>query len=37
MIEAPKELTDRLSLDLVSASLAAMNDADRDYAHLGHA
>jgi hypothetical protein len=37
MIEAPKELTDRLSVDLVSASLAAMNDADRHYAHLGHA
>lgn len=37
MIEAPKELTDRLSVDPVSAALAAMNDADRRYAHLGHA
>jgi hypothetical protein len=37
MIEAPKDLTDRLSLDLVSTALAAMSDADRHYAHLGHA
>ena len=37
MIEAPKELTDRLALDLVAASLAAMDEADRLYAHLGHA
>lgn len=37
MIEAPKELTDRLSADLVSAALAAMDNADRHYPLLGHA
>ncbi len=37
MIEAPKELTDRLSCDLLSTALAALNDADRRYVHLGHA
>ena len=37
MIEAPKEMTDRLAIDVVKTSLTAMNDADRDYVHVGHA
>lgn len=37
MIEAPKELTDRLAIDLVAASLAAMDEADRHSPHFGHA
>ncbi|NJO55195.1 MAG: hypothetical protein HC834_01315 [Rhodospirillales bacterium] len=37
MIEAPKALTDRLSMDLVSVALDAMNEADRHYVQLGHA
>jgi len=37
MIEAPKEMTDRLALDGVRASLSAMDDAKRGYVHVGHA
>jgi hypothetical protein len=37
MIEEPKELTDRLAVDLVSTALAAMSDADRRSAPVGHA
>ena len=37
MIEAPKEVTDQLAADLVNTSLAAMNDAQRRYIHVGHA
>jgi len=37
MIEAPKKMTDRLALDLLTMSLGAMDDAKRDYVHVGHA
>lgn len=37
MIDAPKDLTDHLSVELVTATLAAMDDAERHYTHLGHA
>jgi hypothetical protein len=37
MTEAPKEMTDRLSVELVCTSLAAMNDAQRRYIQVGHA
>ncbi len=37
MIEAPKEVTDRLAADVVAASLGAMDDAKRAYIHVGHA
>ena len=37
MIEAPKDLTDQLSVDLLAVALAAMRDAERRCAYLGHA
>ena len=37
MIEAPKEMTDRLAMEVVRTSLTAMDDADRGYVHVGHA
>lgn len=37
MIEAPKEMTDRLALDVLKTSLGAMDDAQRAYVHVGHA
>jgi hypothetical protein len=37
MIEAPRELTGRLSVDLLSTALAAMNDAERHHPLIGHA
>jgi hypothetical protein len=37
MIEAPKEITDRLAMEVVRTSLTAMDDADRGYVHVGHA
>ncbi len=37
MIEAPKNLTDRLSVDLVAEALDALSGADRRYAQVGHA
>ena len=37
MIEAPKRVTDGLAMDVVTKSLAAMDDTKRDYVHLGHA
>ncbi len=37
MIEAPKDVTDKLASGVVATSLRAMDDAKRTYVHVGHA